>query len=142
MSGYRRKKRLVHVAFGPDDGDLAGLEITTHGMSLSAYLDLVDREEDAGSTALAESLREFARRLVSWNLQDEDGTPVPATEEAVYAEDHSLMLKVINRWFTALAGVHSNDPLSDGSPAGGPSPEVSIPMVPLSESPALSPVPS
>jgi hypothetical protein len=138
--GYRRKHKTVTVQFDGNH-ELAGLEVTTRGMSLGAYLELVGMG-DVDRSGIGEALRVFADSLVSWNLEDENGNPVPATVEAVYAEDHSMMLKVGTAWLDALSGVHKADPLEESSPGGEPSPAVSIPMEPLSESPALSPAPS
>jgi hypothetical protein len=138
--GYRRKLKTITVTFG-DDHELAGLEVTTRGLSLGTYLELLGMGE-VDRSSIGEALKEFARCLTSWNLEDEDGTPVPATEESVFAEDHNMMLKVAAAWLDSMHGVSKSDPLPESSPAGEPSPVASIPMAPLSECPQPSPVPS
>lgn len=138
--GYRRKRKTIRVVFD-DDHELAGLEITTRGLSLGTFLELVGMGEEDRSS-IGEALKEFASSLLSWNLEDEDGTPVPPTPEAVYAEDHNMMLRIARAWLDAMHGVSQSDPLLESSPGGEPSPAASIPMAPLSEnrenSPALS----
>ncbi|NGO68513.1 hypothetical protein [Streptomyces boncukensis] len=131
--GYKRQRRIIHLQFDQDH-ELAGLEVRLRSLSLRNYKELlgigeVDRS-DVGS-----QLEEFARSLISWNLEDEEtGEPIPATPEAVDAEDADLMQKIAGFWFDALTGVIQGDPLPDSSPGGGQSPEATIPMEPLSES--------
>lgn len=131
--GYRRKRKTITLTFGEKDGDLDGLEVVTRSLPLGTYLNLMGAGEEDNS-GLADVLDEFTRCLVSWNLEDEDGTPVPATEEAVRGEDHDDMIKVATRWLDAMGGVAESDPLPQSSPGGEPSLAASIPMDVPSES--------
>jgi len=95
----------------------------------------------AGGNSVAENIKatrellsRFAAALVSWNVEDEEGEPVPPTLDSIFAEDLGFVLAVIKAWMDAIAGV--SGPLAPSLPAGEPSPEASIPMESLSLSQA------
>lgn len=73
----------------------------------------------------------FADNLVSWNLEDEDGNPVPTTYEGICSLETRFAKKLLNAWRDAMTAV--DNPLHSGSTSGGPSRkaaplELSIPM--------------
>lgn len=134
MAGYRRKRKQLRLSF-TGQPDLEGLEVVVRSLPLGEYLELTGRgDTPRDGDGVRELFQSFATNLVSWNLQEEDGTPVPATREAVYAEDNDLMLTVASQWMDAMAGLVKGDPLRESSPSGGPSLEASIPMAELSQS--------
>lgn len=134
-TGYRRKKKTITLTFGEADGDLNGLEVVTRSLDLGTYLDLIGMGENDRNN-VAEALKEFSTSLISWNLLEEDGTPVPATAEAVMREDHKAMLDVSSRWLDALHGKDkAAGPLDQTSPGGEQSLEASIPMETQSPNP-------
>lgn len=128
--GFQRKT-LTLTSF-PNHPDLEGLEVTLRRLPLGPYLELTGLGGESERNSVSEMIREFSKALISWNLEDETGEPVPATPEAVFAEDHEMMLAIANAWMDHMGGVAA--PLEQSSDAGEPSPEVSIPMEPLSES--------
>ncbi len=130
--GFRKKTKPVVLTF-PGDEELDGLEVHVRGKSLGEYLEIVGlAESDIDGPALVRQLEEFANSLISWNLEEEDGTPVPATRDAVFEQDKDMMLKVATMWFQRLEGT-VDAPLPQSSPDGEQSPAVSIPMEPLSD---------
>ncbi len=130
--GYRKKNKNVVLKFA-EDHDLYGLEVRLRGMNIGEYLAFTGYDGGDGET-VAGLIARFGEHLLSWNLEEEDGTPVPATPDAVQQQEHELILALANAWTDALAGVHKADPLSESSPSGELSPVASIPMEPLSES--------
>ncbi|MEU2402818.1 hypothetical protein ABZ609_00530 [Streptomyces rubiginosohelvolus] len=139
--GYRKQPKPLILTFENDE-ELAGLEVHVRRKSLGEYLEIVGlAESDIDGPVLVRQLEEFARSLISWNLEEEDGTPVPPSRDAVFAQDKDLMLKIATRWLERLEGV-VDAPLPESSPAGEPSPEASIPMEPLSDHPAPTAVPA
>lgn len=126
--GYKRNPKVYRLKF---EDEYDGLEVMVRSLSMGQLISWKtgDRERDVTE----EMVELLAERIVSWNLEDEDGTPVPPTLEAIKAEDNDLVFAIINHWTDAVRGVDA--PLPESSPAGEPSPEASaIPMVPLSES--------
>ncbi len=140
--GFRKKTKPVILTFAGDP-DLDGLEVHVRGKSLGEYLEIIGlTESDIDGPALVRQLEEFAKSLISWNLEEEeDGSPVPATRDAVFALDKDMALKIATRWMERLEGV-VDTPLPESSPAGEPSPVASIPMETLPDLPAPTAVPA
>ena len=142
MAGGFRKKSQLYTLKWAEGQELAGLEVVTKGLTidrLNSILPLAESLQDTGRSlpdkmAEADKLfRSFARSLVSWNLEDEDGNPVPATYEGVADQDFDFALKLILVWVDSVAGV--DIPLPPSSASGASALEGSLPMAPLSPSP-------
>lgn len=143
MAGYRPKRTLYRLTF--EDPDFEGLEVTVRSASLdtlmqllgfSGELDGLSDEQAKGGALLGQvtaMLRLFARLLHSWNVEDDDGLPVPATFEGLFSQDFGFVMPVIER--AAAAMTQAPPPLPAGSPSGGISPEALIPMTPAAPSP-------
>lgn len=134
--GYVRDKRYKLVF---EDPEFAGLEITTKPMPTGDYLEMLALMEERPETTRESKVQHeriteiFATALLSWNLETEDGDPIPADLDQLRSLDLDLTLAVIRAYLDAISDVPA--PLDEPSPSGGPSLEASIPMAPLSESP-------
>lgn len=139
MAGYRRKAKLYTLKWA-EGHELHGLEVTCKGLTVERMLSLVSLAaglqggDVAGKLGEAEKLfRSFARCLVGWNLEDEDGAPVPATYDGIAAQDLDFVTGLVTTWIDAVASVGSPlPPSSDGGPPSAPA--LSMPMEPLSPS--------
>lgn len=100
-------------------------------LNLQEFLD-INGIGDVEDMHVGHQLKTMGEKLLSWNLEDEDGQPVPATSEGVLQQDKDLMIAICTAWLDALRGV--SGPLEQTSPDGGPSLEASIPMDVPSES--------
>lgn len=136
MSGYRRP-RTLKLTWA--DGEFAGLEIRARRASLETFFELapiidggIDTSTPEGRQEFLGLFLEFGKYLVSWNLEDENGTPVPCTAEEFMRQDPALVREVLDQWAAAIAGVAA--PLDETSPGGEPFPEASLPMETLSPS--------
>lgn len=121
----RVKRRQYKLVF--QDEALAGVEITVRSLTSGQLIEL--QESGASHEKLTKML---AEQLVSWNVEDEDGTPVPATLDGIRSLDLGFNKTVIDVWTDAVMGVKA--PLPQSSNGGHPSVEQSIPMDALSES--------
>ena len=130
--GYQRKRRVYRLDF---EGDpvLDGLEVRARSLNLGEFLATSRLAGMAAGGVTPEDVdvfeglfATFAGALVSWNLEDDEGRPVPATLDGVKAQDVDFVMPIVNAWFKAIAGVAS--PLGPPSSAGVPSLEASIPM--------------
>ncbi|WP_097865958.1 hypothetical protein [Streptomyces sp. rh34] len=130
MAGYRHKAKKITVKF-EEPHEYAGFEAVLRGKTLGEFLNLQGIGE-VDKSSLFEQLREMSQSLLSWNLEDETGAPVPVTPAAVFEQDQDLMLALATAWMNGLAGVSA--PLEPSSTDGQPSLEASLPMEPLSES--------
>jgi len=134
VGGFRRNKTYT-LAW--EEGELQGLEIVTRSMSVGRYLDMIaiTRADDENVDMIGELISQLSRVLVSWNLEDEDGVPVPATREGLLSVDMELMGEITSAWQKAMSG--ANVPKDETLPSGSPSLVASIPMESLSESLAI-----
>jgi len=131
--GYKAGPRTIRVHFEPGH-EHHGAEARARGMSYGEWEAIVDREQQGDSEETTTITDEFAKRLVSWNLTDDQDHPIPATPEGLRSVDTSLVAALKDGWAQALTGVHAADPLPQSSPSGGPSPVESVPMEALSPS--------
>jgi hypothetical protein len=141
--GYRKPRKLYHLTW-PQGHELHELELEMRGLSIEQLVDIaglrrVGNDPEQIKEKYAEVFALFASKLVSWTLEEDDGTPVPATAEGVQAQvddDPMFMVGLVMAWADAIASVDT--PLLNGSSSGGRFPEASIPMAPPSPSPSSS----
>ncbi|MFF7096419.1 hypothetical protein ACFY9A_29090 [Streptomyces rubradiris] len=146
--GYRKTVRKIEVSL--KGHKVYGLDAEypvayARGKNLNEYLHLVGfAETDDGETNyLVKQLEAFGDALISWNLENEDGTPVPCTREGLFSIDNDLALSLAKEWIDCLGGkVDEASPLDSSSPSGEPSPVASIPMETLSDPHLSSSVPA
>lgn len=144
--GFRAPKKTYRLVF--ESEDLAGLEVRAASMPLGELLEiqqLADRygpggSERPGMVEIDRMLGGFARALLSWNVEDDEGRPVPATLDGLKSLDFDFVLDIMLAWMDAVVAVPA--PLAQPSSSGGTSLELSLPMEPLSPSPVLSSMPS
>lgn len=78
MAGFRTTRKLCKLVF-PEDSELHGLEITFKAATLGERREYLERY--SSDMAPLESLRfqceYFLRFVTEWNLEDEDGKPLP-----------------------------------------------------------------
>lgn len=144
----KRPGRIYRLVFPDTDPVLPEVVIRLKSLSIAQFLNVqqlataADRRgrEDAGPeqlknvTAAVEALADIlTERIVDWNLEEDDDTPVPVTRDEVLDFDPEAFMRVVEEWLDAVAGV--SDPLPSTSSDGPPLEELSIPMESLSESP-------
>lgn len=145
--GYTPKRRTFVLEF--DDPEFDGLEVRARAVPVGQFLDIVGLADavDAGGfgeltqeqtvqafTATANLLSSFADVLVDWNVENEDGSPVPATLEGLRQQEFTFVMQIIRAWMAVAAG--ASDPLGPASNDGAQSVEVFLPMETLSASQA------
>lgn len=130
--GYKRNRKLYKLVFDQDT-DYPGLEVVVGTVSMGQLITMrTGKKNDDGKDGVLASVELLADRMISWNLEDEEGQPVPTTLEAILSEDDDMVLNIISRWTDAISGVKA--PLQQSSPSGEPSLVESVPMEALSES--------
>lgn len=134
--GYRPPRKIYDLDFTGTEYE--GLAVKMRGLTVGEELQL--DELRTGDGAERRGFELMTSLLVAWNIEDDQGQPVPPTFEGVCSQDSVMIGAVIDALKAAVSGVP--DPLPQSSPDGGPSPEASIPMEPLSPSPVPSAVPA
>jgi len=131
------------------DGTYEGLVVRVRSVPVGEFLEISklaglkdtdpNRLTDEDQDMMAGLFRRFAHSLVDWNLEVVDQTvspdpvPVPATYSGVMTLDVDFVFMLIDAWMDAMGDVSAGK--DQRSSDGKPSPEASIPMVPLSPSP-------
>ncbi|MGH3381368.1 MAG: hypothetical protein ACRDP6_42215 [Actinoallomurus sp.] len=136
--GYKRNK-IYKLVFA--DPEFEGLEVRARSVSTGKFLEIVElaKLRDRESTELSAEdmakvtgmLEVFAGALISWNLEDDDDQPVPATHEGLLSQDLDFVLDLVKAWMDAVVSVP--DDVGKGSASGVTFPEASLPMDPLSD---------
>lgn len=121
--GYKRQEKVYKLEF--EGEDFEGLEVRAKGLSVGQLLEFQTLKDSSDSDASSKTLGTFASKLVSWNLEDDNG-PVPATLEGVKGQDVDFIMAIVAAWVNAFSSVSSN--LGKDSSSGVTFPEGSIPM--------------
>jgi hypothetical protein len=161
VTGGFRPKRRVYVLDFADDPELDGAEIKARSTSLGAVLGLGKTAEKladlprtaeeiaaldqagqaatmpAALSALGGVVDSFVEALVSWNLVDDAGLPLPANRAGLLTLDPAHVMRIVRAWQQAVSDVGAD--LGKESISGPPSVAGSLTMEPLSPSLPSSP---
>jgi hypothetical protein len=126
---YKRKNRVYTLAW--EDGDYNGLEVVVSSISmgeLAELLELSQKSDRGDAKAAMELIDRLAGKLKSWNIEDDDDQPVPASFDGLKSLDPGEMSEIVTKWVQTMTRV--TDELGKGSTNGvaPPPPEVSLPM--------------
>jgi hypothetical protein len=132
--GFKKVSTVLRLKF--EDAAMTGLEVLAKSVPTGDFLDLMEAAGKMDLTsqdfdpedlkAVRVLIEGFAKALVSWNLEDEDGQPVPATLQGVRDQELDFLLPIVTAWMDAVAGVSAS--LGKASGSGGTSLEAAIPM--------------
>jgi hypothetical protein len=133
--GYQRTRKVYRLEF--EDGEFEGLEVKMGSLNTREFLDIVALADSVqGKNPPGDAVRSLfestAAHLISWNVEDDIGEPVPATVDGLFSQDLDLVMAVILAWQKAVGGV--SGPLPQSSNGGGQFREASLPMEPWSPS--------
>lgn len=109
--GFVREPKVYNLVWS--DGELAGLEVKARAASFATYRRIAElaTAQIAWPPTVEDLVRiddlhdAFGAQLVSWNLEEAEGVPVPATVEGLRSQDPELTLAIILAWMTAVAGL-------------------------------------
>lgn len=139
-----RPGRTYRLVWPEDHEFMAGVVIKLKGLSIRQLLSAQRlasvvanaREQGDKSGVSEETLTELfellSQNITEWNIDEEDGAPVPTDLDGVMSLELDPVVEILTEWLEAVAGV--SPPLSETSPAGAPLEELSLTMEPLSES--------
>jgi hypothetical protein len=143
--GFRPEPTIYNIGF--EGTPLDGLKVRMSCCTLAEYnfmlrSALIGGEPDADGNVKIEPamldandkiIELFLNHLVSWNLEDMAGRPVPTTQEGLDAQERTMIGQLISAWQTAMVNVPnpSNTPSSNGVT----SEEQSLDLGSISESP-------
>lgn len=138
--GYRREPTIYHLTFE----EHPGLEVFARSVSIEEYLSIAKLADQMTTKPGEEQIKElftwFAKRLVKWNVEDEDGKPVPPTVKSLMGEELGFAMKLVMAWVNKVVGVSA--PLPTASVAGASSPDPMEAMIPMTAATGSSSPPS
>lgn len=138
VTGFRTTRKLFKIVFEPDH-ELHGLEITVKGATLGERRAYTESFPNGASTfeKLQHEAEHFLSFVVEWNLEDEDGNPLPISYDAF---EKALPFE----WITPVISAYTRGSLGQKTPADTekksgsgdstgitPRTEESLPMEPL-----------
>lgn len=133
--GYHKARQVARLVW-PDGHELHGLEIRVKVISVGTYLQYTrifgDKSAENSDDEVTEIYSDFVDNLISWNLEDEEGKPIPQTLEGLFTQELDFINTIIFAWADSLTKV--SEELGKGSPSGDRSVEASLPMETLSPS--------
>lgn len=149
--GYRKTTRRLkvsledHKVYGNVDPGEDCPVAYARGKTLDEYLHLMSLTDTGdnteGNSELIRQLEEFGASLIEWNLEDEDGKPIPCTRDGLFSIDNDLAFALASEWMAKLGG-KTDAPLPQSSPSGEPSLVESVPTEALSAPPPPTAVPA
>lgn len=107
--GFQLPKKTIRFTFEGTDYDGAEV-VLSRNIPVDRYLEAVVAK-DAGD--INAQVGYFAEALIEWNLEDDDGNPIPASLDGVRAlTDLEFMLMLMRMWDQAVQEAVNTGPLS------------------------------
>lgn len=128
LGGYKRKSYTLRW---PEGHVHHGLIVKLRGLSIDD-LNVVQsmrgmkNESDLNGEIFRQVLSVLSKRMISWNVTDEDDNVVPHNVDTLADEDFGMITDIVTAWTKAVTGVSA--PLGAPSTSGSTFPEESIPM--------------
>jgi hypothetical protein len=132
--GYCPEPTTYRLEF--EGADMDGLQVKMGSLTVGEYgkmvrMMTVTKRDEAGD-ANDEIVRMFSASLISWNVEDKSGQPVPTTLAGVETQEQRFILRLFTAWHKAMEEV--GDDLEKDSPSGAITLEASLGMASQSES--------
>jgi len=99
--GYRK----VPTIYTLDLPQYEGLSVRMKSISFGKVRKLIAATETADDGNFDELLASIGNGIVSWNLEDENGAEIPATEDALNDQDFEFVLDIVQAWLGCMVGV-------------------------------------
>lgn len=100
--GYRKVPTIYTI---DDFEKYPGLEVRMKGLKLGKLKKFITMDDDDLDSSVEEIVKLLAEGIVSWNLEDEDGQPVPTTPEAFDDQELEFLMDLFGAWSDRILGV-------------------------------------
>lgn len=123
--GFRPQKTEYNLHF--EDKALAELELKVTACSVNEFNEIMSGADAVGQDAINGAnklLAKFAENIVSWNMENDDGSPMAISAESLGALEQPLVIRLIAAWQAAMVTVPNQ--LRPRSSSGAPSEELSL----------------
>jgi hypothetical protein len=102
VTGFRPKRAPFKLDFTGTEYE--GLEITVRPVPMSVMLDTAAAVASGDLAAFRHMTATLGYALESWNVEDDDGHPVPADLDGLMSQDPRFVTAVITAWTAAVHG--------------------------------------
>lgn len=102
--GYKKVPVIHTLEF---DGEREGLVVRMKSLKIGDMRKIVKamEDDDTDTAALLDVMvQHVAKGLVSWNMEDEDGSPIPATMDEVDQLDFDDLRDIMDKWLEKVSG--------------------------------------
>lgn len=102
--GYRKVPIIYTLELG---GEHKGLVVRMKSMKVGAMRKIVRllESDDESTTEMIDAMvNEVHKGIVSWNYEEEDGTPIEPTLEAIDDLDFDLLKDILDEWLSNVTG--------------------------------------
>lgn len=123
--GYRKVPTIYTVT---DVKGLEGAVIRLRSVKVGKLRKLLAalESDDEFSESMAPIVQAVSDGLVSWDLEDENGVPIPTTVEGVEELELADLMHIVGAWTNLMTGV--DDDLGKDSQSGGQFPGQPVTM--------------
>jgi len=127
--GFRPKSNESRTVYNLhfEDAAYAEIQIKVTACTVNQFNDIMGGANATGDEAVNGTnklLDLFAEHIVSWNLEENDGSPMPITAQSLGDLEQPLVIRLIAAWQAAMVTVPN--PSRPGSFSGGNSEELSL----------------
>lgn len=104
--GFKINRTVYNLTFGEGTA-LDGAKVTARAVSTGAFLDVAGlaSEAEENPAAATKLFEQFADALETWDLEEEDGTPIPANLDGLRSLEFGTSIAVIKAWMSAMGDV-------------------------------------
>ncbi len=123
--GYRKVPTIHTIDF---EEKYPGLIVRMRGIRIGKLRRIIGalNEDELSPEKIGEVIDIIGQHLVSWTLEDESGTPLPATPEELEDLELDMLLDIVERWTNKLTDVSPD--LGKDSPSSGQFPGQPVTM--------------
>jgi hypothetical protein len=101
VTGFRPKRAPFKLEFA---GEYEGLEVSVRPVPMSVIQDIAVAASSGDPAAFRHISATFAYAIESWNVEDDDGNPVPADLDGLMSQDPRFVAAVIKTWTETIYG--------------------------------------
>lgn len=106
--GFRPKHAPFKLDFSGTEYE--GLEVTMRPVPMSVLMDIAATAVSGNPAGFSHVAATFGYAVESWNVEDDDGHPVPADTDGLMSQDPRFVSAVIDTWLKAAYGLPPGAP--------------------------------
>ncbi len=133
--GFKAPRKLFVLKF--EDEKYEGLVVKAKSLPVGQFLEMGELASGFAKSdkksfdpkIVVEMFSIFSKSLHEWNLEDDNGDPIPTTVDGLQTLELDFVMLLVEAWMDAIASV--SVPLDKKSNNGGTPSTESLPMEPL-----------